>query len=121
MAALAKADKGTRVGIRATFREVAKPVQRTSEALAREKIPRIGERWPQMRVGVTRKLVYVAPKQKGVRTRGPNPRRRPNLANLLMERAMEPALQRHEALIVAATDRALDVIADDFNRGGPVT
>jgi hypothetical protein len=68
-----------------------------------------------MRTGITRKVVYVAPRQRGVKTRGADPRRRPNLAQLLLDRAMEPALDRHEHEIVEAFDRLLDKMADDFN------
>jgi hypothetical protein len=68
-----------------------------------------------MRVGVTRNLVYVAPRQKGTRGRGP--RRRPNLADLLMSRAMEPALERHTGEIEQRFDELLGHVTDNFNRG----
>jgi hypothetical protein len=117
-AAFAKADRETRLGLRGALREIAEPVRRDAETLATSSIPRIGPKWSKMRTGVTRKLVYVAPRQRGVKTRGADPRRRPNLATLLMDRAMEPALESHEPALELAVDHMLDEVANDFNRGG---
>ena len=60
-----------------------------------------------MRTGVTQTLVYVAPRKRGVKTRGSDPRRRPNLGTLLADRALEPALRQHEHRIEADFDRML--------------
>jgi hypothetical protein len=70
-----------------------------------------------MRVGTTRSLVYVAPVKRGVRGAADR-RRRPNLAPLLMDRAMEPALAQNEAEVERAFTRLFDEISDDFNQGG---
>jgi hypothetical protein len=115
-AALAHADRSVRLGVRKGLRQAAEPVQRGAEELAQTNIRNIGPKWSRMRVGVTRNLVYVAPRQKGTRGRGP--RRRPNLADLLMDRAMQPALDQHEAEVEARLEELLDHISDDFNRGG---
>ena len=116
-AALAKADRELRLSFRAGLREVAEPVRRNAEELATSEIRGMvrSPRWGKMRVGITRSLVYVAPRQRGVKTRGADPRRRPNLAPLLMDRAMQPALDAHEGEIVEAFDRLLDRMADGFN------
>jgi hypothetical protein len=117
-AALAKADRDTRLGLRADLRNVAQPVQQDAQQLALSTItgmPR-SPRWAGMRIGVTRSLVYVAPRQKG--TRGRVPGGRPNLANLLMSKAMEPALERNRASIERSMDAVLDRMADRFNHGG---
>lgn len=118
--AFAKADDQRKKAVPLVMREVAEPIRRDSSALARGKIRRMDERWSQMRTGVTRTLVYVAPKQRGIKARGEHPRRRPNLAPLLADRAMEPALHRHEADVANAVDRALDRLAAEFNRGGTI-
>jgi hypothetical protein len=115
LGALADVDKQTRRMVRSDLRGVAEPTRHEAEDLARSEISHIGSRWPKMRIGVTKNLVYVAPRQRGVKGRGPDPRRRPNLARLLMDRAMEPALHRHEADIVANLDHQLEVICDRFN------
>lgn len=117
-AALAHADKQTRLGVRGELRQVAEPVQRGAEQLAQSTIRRIGPRWSKMRVGITRDLVYVAPRQRGVKNRrAQDPRRRPNLAQLLMDRAMQPALDQHASEIEGRFENLLDTVANDFNHG----
>jgi hypothetical protein len=118
--AFAHADRQTRLGLRTGLRHVAEPVQRDAEQLAASLISGMARspRWSRMRIGVTRRLVYVAPRQKGARGRG-NPRGRPNLADLMMERAMQPALERNEAYIERSVEELLDHVADGFNEGGP--
>lgn len=120
LASLKHADRETRLGVRRELREIAAPVAATAEQLALTTIRGMARspKWARMRVGVTQKLVYVAPRQKGVRGRGRGGRRRPNLADLMMDRAMQPALHRHEAELEQSLDHMLDVIADGFNRGG---
>lgn len=94
------------------LREAVEPIRADAEALARSSISRIGEPWSEMRVGITSRLMYLAPKQRGRASRA-NPRlRRPNLADLLMGRSMEPALERNASLVEARVGRALDVVAD---------
>ena len=85
-----------------------------------EKIRRMprSPQWARMRVGVTRNLVYVAPRARGVKTRGRHNFGRPNLADLLMGRAMQPALDQHIGEVEARFEELLDHISDDFNRGG---
>jgi hypothetical protein len=124
-AALAHADRSLRLGVRKGLRQAAEPVQRGAEELALEKIRRMprSPQWARMRVGVTRNLVYVAPRQRGIRWNAKNPgyrfqMRRPNLADLLMDRAMQPALDQHQAEVEARFEELLDHISDDFNRGG---
>lgn len=100
------------------MRQTARPVAVTAEELATREIPNIGKKWPKMRVGVTTRVVYVAPRQKGVKRRGDQPRRRPNLADLLMGRAMQPSLELHRPHFESSVARTMDRIADRFNSGG---
>src|SRR5262249_50235873 len=119
-AAFAHADRASRLGLRTELRFVARPVAVDAQHLAAQEISgmRRSPRWARMRVGVTRRVVYAAPSQRGVKTRSPyDPRRRPNLATLLMGRAMEPALEAHQEQIVVSTEVLLDRIADRFNEG----
>lgn len=103
------ADAATRRELRAALKEVGEPIARDAEALAKARITRIGKAWPQMRVGVTQSLVYVAPKERGRLTKRNPPRyRRPNLFDLLMGRAMEPALEQNLPGVEAAVEHALD-------------
>lgn len=125
IAALKTAEKSTGREVRSAFRAVAEPIRQGAEIRARERIPRIGDQWFKMRTGVTQKSVYVAPRQRGVKVRN-DPRGRgfgtgpPSFADLLADRAMEPALAANEANIEKATEAALDRVAEAFNRGGPV-
>lgn len=114
-AALAHAERDVRLGVRAELRSVARPIQQDAQRLAASEITGMARspRWAGMRIGVTRNLVYVAPRQKGVRG---GPKRRPNLAGLMMARAMEPALEGNRESTVRAFEQMLDTVADTFNR-----
>lgn len=104
------ADAAESKGLRRTLREVAEPVKLDAERLAVDTIPRIGFPWSRMRVGVTQTSVYIAPRERGKRSRGNPALRRPNLKGLLLDRAMEPALQQDTPLVVAAVDRMLATV-----------
>ena len=81
-------DKDLSKELRTTLRRTAEPVRAEAEQRA-EGITNIGSEWSRMRTGVTTNTVYVAPRKRRGRYR------RPNLATLLAERAMEPALNSH--------------------------
>lgn len=112
--ALARADRDVRNGVRKTLRDVAEPVRADAERLAASEIRNIdgGDPWSRMRTGVTKTLVYVAPKQRS--TRGP--KKRKNLANLLQTRSLDPALERNEDNVNRGFEQMLDTVADRFNR-----
>lgn len=116
-AAFAKFGKEANGQLREEFAKVAEPIRRDAEQNAQAEIRRIGSKWSAMRVGVTRRVVYVAPKARGV-GRGVGGRRRPNLAPLLMERAMRPALERNRFEVAEAADRALGRLGHEWGRGG---
>jgi hypothetical protein len=119
LASLTHADRALRLGVRRGLRQAAEPVQRSAEELALEKIRRMprSPKWARMRVGVTRDFVYVAPRQRGAKGRGHQSARRPNLADLLMDRAMQPALDQHIDEVEARLEELLDRISDEFNHG----
>ncbi len=106
------ADKQTRLGIRKVERQVAEPVKRDAEELAVREISHIGTEWSRMRIGLTQKLVYVAPKQR--RKRG-SPR--PNLAGLLLKKSMIPAAKKNRELVERNFEDMLEHMAANFNRG----
>ena len=68
-----------------------------------------------MRTGVTRNTVYVAPKQRGVKTRGRQSLKRPNLAPMLLQAEMT-SLRANEPRIIAATERMLGRVGRDWER-----
>jgi hypothetical protein len=117
LASLTHADRALRLGVRRGLRQAAEPVQRGAEQLALTGIGNMARspKWSRMRVGVTRNVVYVAPRQRS--TRGRRPSSRPNLADLLMDRAMQPALEQHIDEVEARLEELLDRISDEFNHG----
>lgn len=110
------ADRDLRLRLRASLRRVAEPVRSDAERLASSEITRIGIPWSRMRVGVTQTSVYVAPVERGRASRQNRSIRRPNLADLLMGRAMEPALQQNEQHTVHELQQMLNGIASDWQR-----
>lgn len=99
-------DKAMRIGLRTA----ADPVAKTAHYLELGAIRnmKFSQQWSVNRVGVTRSSVYVAPKQKGVKTRHwDDPRRRPNLVGLVMERAYKPALQLEAPFVERAVYQLL--------------
>jgi hypothetical protein len=84
--------------------------------LAVEKIARIGVPWSRMRVGVTQRDVYVAPRQRGQKGRDQR-LRRPNLFDLLMGRALQPALDQNIAKVERQLERLLDAVGSSWERG----
>lgn len=65
--------------------------------------------WSIMRVGITSKIVYVAPVERGIKSRNPfDPRRRPNLFELILNRALEPAAITGQPIVAAKVEVLLD-------------
>lgn len=114
--AFSRADRALQRDLRKKLREVGEPVRADAEHRAAAEISHIGGRWSRMRVGITRSLVYVAPRERGVKTRGPDPRRRPNLAGLLMEKAMQPALDAHIDESLKRFEGLLDTVGKEWER-----
>lgn len=115
--ALRAADKTTRAEFRTGFRKVAEPVRADAERLALSDITRITQPWARMRTGVTTKLVYVAPRQRGIKGRGDDPRRRPKFADLMMNRALAPALERNKGKVEHEIEVLLDHVGEAFETG----
>lgn len=113
-AALLLCSRDVRVGLRAELATIGAPVARSAEALSVSRIRNMSRsvEWSAMRVGQTPHTVYVAPRQRGRRFGN---RKRPNLAPLMLSRAMIPALQLHEQQIEDKTEAFLHRVAADFN------
>lgn len=114
--AFAVADKTLSRDLRSRLRDVAEPVRSQAESLAVSRIRNVGIPWSRMRVGVTRASVYVAPRERGVASRANVRRRRPNLATLLMDRAMDPALDANQERIASGMGQLLDEVGRDWER-----
>lgn len=101
--------------LRTTLRAVAEPVRADAETLALSGIRRITIPWSRMRVGVTQREVYVAPRQRGQKGRDQR-LRRPKFADLLMGRALEPALTQNQPNVIAGVEDLLAEIGRDWER-----
>lgn len=103
--AFAKLSKDEARELKEELVRVGEPVRAAAERLAVADIRNLaeGDRWGRMRLGVTSRLVYVAPR---ARRRGGSPRK--NLAPLLLERAMFPAVDQNEHRVRAGLKRMLD-------------
>jgi hypothetical protein len=113
--AFKRADTALHRELRQSLVRAAEPVRSTAEELAVSGIPRIGAQWSRMRVGVTARSVYVAPKTRG--RRGAL-RKRPNLALLLLGRSMLPALEQNEPRVFEEVERALRDVERIWGQGG---
>lgn len=115
------APKDVKREYRKELRSVGEPVRVTAETLAISRIRRMFDspQWARMRTGVTTRLVYVAPRQKGARGRGGQSLRRPNLSTLLMDRAMQPALEQNRSRIELDFDVMLDRLVRRWDADGP--
>lgn len=103
-------------GLRDELREAAEPVKRDAERLSRSEISgmrrarRDPPPWSVQRIGQTVHEVYVAPNERGVKSRTDSGRRRPRFAQLLLGRAYEPALLGNEGKVRASVDAWLNKI-----------
>lgn len=103
---------------RASLGSIAEPVRVDAERLAAGAGRGLdeGDPWTKMRAVVRRTGVYVAPVQRGRRTRRNPQLRRPNLAALLMDRAMQPALEGNVREVEARFDELLGGMASAWER-----
>ncbi len=113
--AFAAAEGNLDKDLRASLQETAEPVRADAETLAASEVENIspGDPWAEMRVGVTKTAVYVAPRR---RTSRDERRKRPNLAGLLDERALEPALERNTEQIIDRVDGVLERLETTWER-----
>jgi hypothetical protein len=108
---LAKTDKESRKQIRVVEREIAEPVKVVAESFALTRISHIDKRWWRMRIGLTQRFLYVAPRQRGIKIKGSHPLKRPAFAPLLYGTAMLPAAERFQPEFEQRLERAFEQIA----------
>lgn len=116
--AFSRAGRDISKDLRSTLQDAAEPVRADAELLARLSIARIGIPWSQMRIGVTSRSVYVAPKQRSRRARRDQRLRRPNLSPLLLNRSMIPAVRKNQERILHDVDRLTREFAIKWGQGG---
>lgn len=96
--------------MRTALRQVAEPVRAGAQTLASQSIHVSAVNWSEMRTQVSLNMVYVAPKQRGRRSKYQRNIRRPNLAPILA-RAMETSLALNEPVVVRRMERVVDTVA----------
>jgi hypothetical protein len=109
--ALAVANAQAADDFKHVLEDVAKPMALHATALEMRGIRRMSMAWADNRVWVGTKAVAVAPRRRGVKARGPDPRRRPNLGRLIISRGYEPTAAQYAPRVRADIERALDRIA----------
>lgn len=93
--------------LRDELKTVGEPVRQAAEQLAVANIRNVDQRWSAMRLGTTSRVVFVAPKAR--RRRGTP---RPNFGNLLLNRAMLPALEANEPKVIRGLEQMLDRVGE---------
>lgn len=110
------ADKELSRELRTGLSKAAEPVKEDAEQFAATRIRNIGPDWSRMRVGVTQRVVYVAPKERGRRSRRILSIRRENLKILLLDRAMDPALDANTGNIERAMETVLGSVGKAWEK-----
>jgi hypothetical protein len=91
------------------LKHAAEPVRVAAEQKAIARIENMSRSpaWAEQKIVVSKRtaLVYMAPKKRQTRK---VPLKRKKLADLMMDRAMEPALHQHEQTTVEAVEFVLD-------------
>lgn len=111
--AFGAADRELRNDFRDALEESAAPVRSDAQALAGSGVIRnlhAGDPWAGMRTGVGRSVAWVAPMERGAKGRGNQRRRRRRFADLLVDRAMEPALDLSVAKVEARFEQLMDEV-----------
>lgn len=118
--AFGQADKLLREDLRDALQEAAAPVRSEARRLAGAEISHMGGEarpWAQMRTGVYQSVVYIAPVERGVKTRGGERRRRGSkFAELMLSKAMEPALEARGSQVEHRLEGLIDEVIDVWER-----
>lgn len=118
--ALGQVDKTLRKRLRLAETQAAAPVAAISHELAVSEISGMRRErtidWSQFRIGSNATSVYVAPKERGRRGRRGPAGKRPNLANLLVEK-MDRAVERARPGVERAIERAIDDVVTEAGLG----
>lgn len=117
--AFRNADRALAGDLKDALQEAAAPVRSDAQALASSSISNLkpGDPWAGMRIGTGRSIVYVAPVERGAKSRGDERKRRPKFGTKLLTEAMEPALERNRARVETRLDKMLDEVANVWERG----
>ncbi len=100
--------------------EGAEPIRRNAEDLARDEISgmqrskRKPPPWSIQRSGQTVHEVYIAPRERGVKSKTDPSRRRLNFVGVMFGKSYNPAFERGRPLLVQTVDNWLGKVVDGF-------
>lgn len=105
---LERADHALKLEVQNAIRDAGNIIRTDAEGRAATQIRNITEPWTHMRLGFAHNVAYIAPRERGTR----NPvYRRPKFGLLLLDEAMNPAVEANRDRVERA---AMDAI-DDLN------
>ena len=117
--AFSAADRHLRDDLKDTLQEAAAPVRTDAQTLARSTIRNNTTDWSRMRIGVLGgNTVYVAPVERGIKARANQRLRRRKFADLLRDRAMEPAKEKNIRHVERRLDHLLGEVKAVWERHG---
>lgn len=109
-------EKGLREAMEAGA-EVVKPDAQSLTRSALKPVPPNGVDWSLMRVGVAKRVAYIAPQQRGNRSRRPSSRARgAKFKARVMGQALEPALEKNTSRVEREFVDALVDLARAWSR-----
>lgn len=117
--AFVAADRALQQDFRDALEEAAAPVRSAAQGMAASSIRKVspGDPWSRMRIGRQRgTVVYVEPVERGAKGRGNQRLRRPRFADLLMERALRPALVQNRAQVEERVSRLVAEVVNLWAR-----
>lgn len=110
-------DAGLAKGLLEALEAGAEVVRPDVETLAVQTIKQSAVDWTRMRVGVLKRVGYVAPVERGNKSRRPSSRARgAKFKARVLERAMEPALERNIPRVEREFEDALTDLARMWSR-----
>ncbi len=101
--------------------EGAEPIRRESEQLAEDEISGMKRAkkqpppWSIQRSGETIHEVYIAPRERGIKSKTDRSRRRPNFKYVMFGKSYDPAFDHGKPAVVAFVDQWLTTVSGDFN------
>jgi len=117
--AFGAADRELRNDLRDALSEAAAPVRSDAQSIAGSGVIRnlrAGQPWTRMRIGVGASIAYVVPAERGAKGRGNTRYRRPNFKEMLLGRAMEPALERNQPNVTRRFAELVDDVCRVWDR-----
>lgn len=106
--AFARAGREVEKDVKVALADAALPVKQDAQRLALTSISHMTVPWSEMRIGVTRRAVYVAPRKRSTRRAS---RKRSNLAPLLLTRSMIPAVRANAGKVQDNVEQAMVKVA----------